>query len=304
MLFLSPDEQLLQFEHFRIPMVPFATSPSMFVFWALPNMFVMPLAMLAWSGAFWTELRVHERTIGRVSANIFSDAKYQVDQRSLDELTKVGIRVGSLDVRLGLLERAFGQTIDAWSKNSLPDQKELGMPSLSQWPSTSSRDESQGGFLTFLGKWLRRDLDAMTRTIQSLERQVELLSRQANDAIMRRSTLEMENVTRASLKSQESTTTMTYVLVILTFTLVSLALLENGYLSYAAIGIASSVALAIAWMGKEFPRFRYLLVELVVVFVALQLWPSEWSWYWITIPSMLLVGFSFWWTFRRRKVRG
>ena len=171
------------------------------------------------------------------------------------------------------------------------------MPSMPSWPS-ASRDDSQGGFLSYLGTWLRRDLDAMTRAIRGLERQVELLSGQTNDAIVRKSTYEMDKATVATEKSQRSVTLMTYVLVVLTSTLVTLALVENGYFSYALLGAAITLALAAAELLRELPRFKYFLVELVVGVVILRLWPSDWPWYWGALPIAAVVGFTFWLMFK------
>ena len=297
-LFLSSDEELSnQFEQFRMPLVPLPMGAPMIVFWALPNMFAVPLALLAWSGAFWAELRGHERAISRISTDIFSAPDLQVNLERIYELTKVGIRLASLDVRIGMLERACGQTLDVWSKNSSPHQKELGMPSMPSWPS-ASRDDSQGGFLSYLGTWLRRDIDAMTRAIRGLERQVELLSGQANDAIVRKSTYEMDKATVATEKSQRSVTLMTYVLVVLTSTLVTIALVENGYFSYALLGAAVTIALAATEVVRELPRVKYLLVELVVGVVILGLWPSDWPWYWGALPVAAVVGFTLWHMFK------
>jgi hypothetical protein len=297
-LFLSSEEQLTsQFEQFRMPLVPLSMGVPMIVFWALPSMFAVPLALLAWSGAFWAELRGHERNISRISTNILSVEDSKVNLERIDELTKVGIRLASLDVRIGMLERACGQTLDAWSKNSSPNQKELGMPSMSSWP-LASRDDSEGGFLSYLGTWLRRDLDAMTRAIRGLERQVELLSGQANDAIVRKSTYEMDKATVATEKSQESVTLMTYVLVVLTSTLVTLALVENGYFSYALVGAAITLALAATELVRELPRIKYFLVELVVGVFILRLWPSDWPWYWGALPIAAVVGFTLFLVFK------
>lgn len=293
MLVLSPEEGLLHFNQPTIPAVALVMGAPMLVSWSLPNMFVVPLALLAWSGAFWTELRTHEKAVNQISTIILSDGDYQVDMKKLDELTKIGIRMASLDIQVGFLERMFGQTIEAWSKNSVSYQRELGMPSMSSWP-YSSREGTEGGFLSYLGKWLRTDLDAMTRAIRGLQRQVELLSGQANDAIVRKSTFEMDKATVASEKSQRLVSTMTFVLVVLTSTLVTLALLENGYLSYALVGAAITLALAVAELAKELPKFRYLLVELVVVVVAFQLWPSDWPWYVIALLCAGIVGFTSW----------
>ncbi len=297
MVVLSPDEGLLDFEQTRIPAIALTMGAPMNVSWTLPNMFVVPLALLSWSRAFWAQFRTYERTISRVSTSIISDVGHLVDMSKLDELTKVGITMASLDIQIGLFERAFGQTIEAWSKNNLSDQKELKMPSMLPWPSAPSAD-SESGFLSNLGNWLRRDLDAMTRAIRGLEGQVELLSGQANDAIVRKSTYEMEQVTSASEKSQQSVTTMTFILVVLTSTLITLALLDIGYLSYAVVCAAITLGITMAGFTRELPRLKWPLIEIVVVVIIFAIWPDDLSWYWIVLPASAVVGISFWLVFR------
>ncbi len=295
-LFLASEQSLLEFDKFGLPIAFSLRGAPFSGLWTLPSTFALPLAVLSWTTALFLEVQDHERAIGRVSTGLLSASGQHVDKDNLDELTKLGLRLSTLDVQLGLIESDLGETVDGWIRNDIHEQVEICLPSLSRWPGPRMRGEGEDGFLTFLAKEIRRDLDRTTGRVRGLERKAELLSRQASDAVLRDSGKKMESASNASLQSQRVVVTMTHVLVVLTIMLVALGLQQNGSFSYALVLIAGALVLVVKFLAKENRRYYWLVGWALGVFFLLRYWPSNVSWLIPAIPCAIVSIIILWWT--------
>jgi hypothetical protein len=295
MIWLSPDDSLLEFDRVKIPIALSLRVTSFLSLWSISNNFVLPLAVHAWTGALFLEVQDLERAMASVSTDLLSISDGLVNKSSLDELTRLGLRSSTLDVQIGLIESELGDTVEKWRCNSIADQVERRLPSLSRWPSPHIGEDFEGGFLSFFAEDLRRRLDRIEEGLQDLERRIELLSRQANDAVLRDSGKKMEMATNAALQAQRAVVNMTYVLVMLTFLLVALALWQNGAYSYAVIVAAMTLVVVARFLAIDNRRLYWLIGVALVDFFVLKCWPSDISWLIPLVPIVAIVIPVTWW---------
>jgi len=172
------------------------------------------------------------------------------------------------------------------------------LPSLSRWPSPHIGEEFEDGFLSYFAEEIRRGLDRTAKKLQDLERRIELLSRQANEAVLRDSGLKTEMATDASLQAQRAVVNMTYVLVVLTFLLVALALWQNDAASYAMILAAVTLVVVVKFLARDNKRMYWLVGIAFVDFFLLRYWPSDLSWLIPVIPCLVASVLIAWWALR------
>lgn len=290
MVIISPTKGLLEPEPFMMSLTPYATNARLDMIWFLPNVFIVPLASFSWLGRSWKEIGELRGRLASVGQSASSSSSKSMSTQLLDGLTNAGLALSMIDIGLELLERGFGRTLDGWANNSIPGQTEIRIPSGKHWHSSRDPKELEEGYLAALGGWLRRDLDTMRDNVESLEREVRLLSDHINQAEMRRSTLAteestkamresskaMEESTKTLLTSQSSIEYLTWVLIGLTGLLVAIGVFQVDLGPYSFIVLPAIFSLiAIILEQRLVAAISFSVsVALVVAFIVAETWPD------------------------------
>ena len=205
-LLLSPDDGLLDLDFIKMPLIPYSFA-SAWLLGDISNILITPLSIHAWCGAFWSELRDVRRAITNLSLAIVN--KSAPTDEELDELTNLGLKAASLDIGIGLLEWGSGQAIEQWRNGDYPEPIEIQIPEGKSFGVIMPRSKSSGGPLSAIASDIAEGLSSMSRTISGVERQIELLSKRANESSARKYARSNDSYSRAIVD-------LTIILIILT----------------------------------------------------------------------------------------
>jgi hypothetical protein len=242
---LSSTKELLSPEPLDMPVFPFATNLGLNQIWFLPNTLAIPVGLLSWFEDCLKQIDDSRKGLIVISHKISSNSMKGASIENLGLLTETGIMLSSLAIGLDALERNFGKTFLGWADNNVPGQREILVPSTKHWHSSRDPVEFKRGYLTALGRFLRRDFDTMRDQVDSLEREVTLLAQHANQAEIRRSVLAteastsaMEKTTKAFSASQKSIEYLTAVVIALTAILVIISVFSADMGAYTPVAYA------------------------------------------------------------------
>jgi hypothetical protein len=254
-LLLTPDEGLLHSPMVDTPLQPFTSTRPLDVIFRGVHFLTIPLALHASTGAYWLELNNAEQRLNEISDRLISEDVGMDDERAIEELSSIGVRLAAIDVDVGLIDTRIADAMRRWKHEENVEWNELRIPhgadALQRCALESGIDE---GYLGYLGRQLVASIDNMKNLVQSLERQAQLLFAQVNDTIMREATQQMKeatqgtqesseamkHATQALVDSQRQVSHLTYVIAVLTIALISLGLYENGWNWQAlAVGIGA-----------------------------------------------------------------
>ncbi len=198
-----------------LPLMPYMPRNPEELMWRGPSALFMPLSILAWSPAFWSDLNGIEELLVRIRSEILTARLRSDPSTILNNFTSAGLKAGSLRIDLGLLKRRFGPTLQAWARVEYPGPKEISVLPTG-WGGSHLIDAGfRSGYLSSLAKEIHNDLSRMETELDNVSGEIELLSRYAFEVTSRRSITAME-------EAAHTTKRMTIVMIILTGVLVAL----------------------------------------------------------------------------------
>ncbi len=217
-LMLSQSGGTLDLDTFmHLQLMPYMPRNPDELMWRGPSALFMPLSILAWSPAFWSDLNGVEGSLVRIRSEILTARLRSDPSTILNNLTSAGLKAGSLRIDLGLLKRRFGPTIQAWARVEYPGPKEISVLPTG-WGGSFLIDAGfRSGYLSSLAKEIHDGLSRMEAELDNVSSEIDLLSRYAFEATSRRSIKAMEETALATKR-------MTIVIVVLTVVLVALTL--------------------------------------------------------------------------------
>jgi hypothetical protein len=217
-------------------------------------------------------------TLSKAGGDISVDPSKITSDDVLLQLTDIELKVSAFNLALGLLEEGYSRTFKAWSANSVTGQLEIPIPSGKHWFSRRDPPELDKGYLSALGGVLEKNVKTLAKEGMDLEHQVGILSNRSHQArlgasiqateryteAVKGSSAKMADMTNAMLRSQDTLTYLTAVLIIMTGMLLIVTFLSSDLGRYS-LGAYFALFLLVALVVKRRLITTFLLSAFISV---------------------------------------